>query len=48
MEHRLIRIDSLLDQVGIAAALRRAFTERTIPAYGEADDLFDDLLRQIH
>ena len=45
MDQRIIRVDCLPDQAGIAAALRRAF------AAGPADDddrLFDDLLRRLH
>lgn len=45
---RIIRVDSLLDQVGITAALRRAFTERFDPACFEDHDPFADLLKQIH
>lgn len=45
MERRIILVDSLPDQAGIAAALRRAFTAR--PA-DDDDCLFDDLLRRLH
>ena len=48
MERQIIRVDSLLDQAGIAAALRRAFTERPCPACAEDHDPFADLLKQIH
>ena len=48
MERRIIRIDPMLDQVGITAALRRAFTERPAPACSEEHDPFADLLKQIH
>ena len=48
MERRIIRIDPMLDQVGITAALRRAFTERPCPACFEDHDPFADLLKQIH
>lgn len=48
MERRLIRIDDLPDQAGIAAALRRAFAER--PGRAEIDDRdpFAELLKRIH
>ena len=48
MERRIIRFDPMLDQVGIAAALRRAFTVRPDPACFEDLDPFADLLKQIH
>ena len=48
MERRIIRIDPMLDQVGITAALRRAFSERLCPACVEDHDPFADLLKQIH
>ncbi len=47
MDRRIIRVENLPDQAGIAAALRRAFA--TVPA--EADDndwMFDDLLKRLH
>ena len=48
MERRIIRVDSLLDQAGITAALRRAFTERAEPPCFDDRDMFADLLKQIH
>jgi hypothetical protein len=45
MDRRIIRVDSLPDHAGIAAALRRAFA-----AGSSCDDLrpFDDLLKRLH
>lgn len=48
MERRIIRIDPMLDQVGITAALRRAFTKRMDHPCFEYHDPFADLLKQIH
>ena len=48
MERRVIRVDNLPDQAGIAAALRRAFVERSDPALFDDDDPFAALLKQIH
>ena len=45
MERQIIRVDSLPDQAGIAAALRRAFASG--PAQ-ENDREFDDLLERLH
>jgi hypothetical protein len=47
MERRVIRVECLPDQAGIAAALRRAF------AAGQQDDddtdrMFEDLLERLH
>ena len=47
MERRIIRVDMLFDQAGIAAALRRAFTERLSAACAD-DDMFDALLKQLN
>jgi hypothetical protein len=47
MERRIIRIESLPDQAGIAAALRRAFTAGPPPAE-DCDHLFEDLLKRLH
>ena len=46
MERRIIRVESLPDQAGIAAALRRAFAA----GCRQDDDLhqFDDLLKRLH
>lgn len=47
MERRVIRVESLPDQAGIAAALRRAFAAG--PPQADACDLiFEDLLRRLH
>lgn len=48
MERRMIRIDILPDQAGIAAALRRAFAERPVAACFDDSDPFEALLKQIH
>ena len=48
VERRVIRIDNLPDQAGIAAALRRAFADRTLAPGIAEDDPFDALLKQIH
>ena len=47
MDRRIIRVDCLPDQAGIAAALRRAFAAGpTDPS--DADQMFDDLLRRLN
>lgn len=46
MERRIIRVECLPDQAGIAAALRRAFA-----ADSDEDDceqMFEDLLKRLH
>ncbi|WP_309603376.1 hypothetical protein [Sphingomonas sp.] len=48
MERRIIRVDNLPDQAGIAAALRRAFAQRPVAALREELDPFAALLKQIH
>jgi hypothetical protein len=49
MERRIIRVDGLPDQAGIAAALRRAFAEPPSAAcFDEDDDPFAELLKLIH
>ena len=48
MERRIIRVDNMADQAGIAAALRRAFAERPMPVRFDDSDPFDALLKQIH
>lgn len=47
MDRRVIRVENMPDQAGIAAALRRAFA--AAPSRDEdSDRLFGDLLRQLH
>ena len=47
MERRIIRVESLPDQAGIAAALRRAFAAG--PAgEDDSDRMVDDLLNRLH
>ena len=48
MERRLIRVDNLPDQAGIAAALRRAFAQTPTPACDNDYDPFAELLKRIH
>jgi len=48
MDRRLIRVENLPDQAGIAAALRRAFAQPPMPACVNDDDPFAELLKQIH
>jgi hypothetical protein len=49
MERQIIRVDSLPDQAGIAAALRRAFDSRPAPAcFDDDDDPFVELLKRLH
>jgi hypothetical protein len=49
MERRIIQLENVRDQAGIAAALRRAFVERADPPpCTEPDDAFAALLKQIH
>jgi hypothetical protein len=47
MEPRIIRVESLPDQAGIAAALRRAFAAGPAEE-DQSDRLFEDLLRRLH
>jgi hypothetical protein len=47
MERRIIRVESLTDQAGIAAALRRAFAAGPVDG-SDSDQLFDDLLKRLH
>jgi len=47
MDRRIIHVESLPDQAGIAAALRRAFCAGP-PSEDEYDRIFDDLLRRLH
>ena len=49
MERQIIRVDSLPDQAGIAAALRRAFAERPVkPCFDDDEDPFAQLLKRLH
>ena len=47
MERRIIRVECLPDQAGIAAALRRAFTAGPIEE-SDSDRLFGELLKRLH
>jgi hypothetical protein len=47
MDRRIIRVESLPDQVGIAAALRRAFAAGQ-PDEEDSDRMFEELLRRLH
>jgi hypothetical protein len=47
MERRIIRVESLPDQAGIAAALRRAFAAG-MQNDDDSDRMFDELLRRLH
>ena len=47
MERRIIRVESLPDQAGIAAALRRAFAAGP-PDEDDSDRMFEELLRRLH
>ena len=47
MDRRIIHVESLPDQAGIAAALRRAFAAGP-PDRSDADQMFDELLRRMH
>ena len=47
MERRIIRVECLPDQAGIAAALRRAFAAGPV-SEDDNDRLFDDLLKRLH
>lgn len=49
MDRRIIHVERLPDQAGIAAALRRAFDAgRCRSEEEDFDRLFGDLLRQLH
>jgi hypothetical protein len=49
MERQIIRVGSLPDQAGIAAALRRAFANRPEPArFDDDEDPFAELLKRLH
>jgi hypothetical protein len=47
MDRRIIRVESLPDQAGIAAALRRAFTAGS-QDQDESNRMFEDLLSRLH
>lgn len=47
MDRRVIRVECLPDQAGIAAALRRAFAAGPL-LQDEAGHMFDDLLKRLH
>lgn len=47
MERRIIRVESLPDQAGIAAALRRAFAAGP-PQDDDFEPVFEDLLRRLN
>jgi hypothetical protein len=47
MDRRIIHVESLPDQAGIAAALRRAFAAGQ-PREDDCDRMFEDLLRRLH
>jgi hypothetical protein len=47
MDRRVIRVENLPDQAGIAAALRRAFVAGSNHEE-DCDSLFGDLLRRLH
>ena len=47
MERRIIHVESLPDQAGIAAALRRAFAAGPV-SDDDSDRLFDELLKRLH
>lgn len=47
MERRIIHVERLPDQAGIAAALRRAFAAGQMEK-DESDGAFDDLLKRLH
>jgi hypothetical protein len=49
MDRRIIRVECLPDQAGIAAALRRAFAAGAMRAdEDDSERLFDDLLRRLN
>jgi hypothetical protein len=47
MDRRIIHVENLPDQAGIAAALRRAFAAGP-PREEDSNRLFDDLLRRLN
>ena len=48
MDRRVIRVETLPDQAGIAAALRRAFAAGPAPEEEDCDRLFGDLLKRLN
>jgi hypothetical protein len=47
MDRRIIRVENLPDQAGIAAALRRAFAAGPVES-DDSDRLFEELLDRLH
>ena len=47
MERRIIHVDSLPDQAGIAAALRRAFDAGPMKE-DDTDRMFEEILKRLH
>jgi hypothetical protein len=47
MDRRIIHVESLPDQAGIAAALRRAFAAGACDE-DDSDRMFEELLRRLH
>ncbi len=47
MERRIIHVECLPDQAGIAAALRRAFVAGS-RAEDDSEQMFADLLKRLH
>jgi len=47
LDRRIIRVENLPDQAGIAAALRRAFAAGAHEK-DDADLMFEELLRRLH
>lgn len=48
VERRIIQVEDLPDQAGIAAALRSAFAARPLPAERDDDYDFQELLNRIN
>jgi len=47
VERRIIHVESLPDQAGIAAALRRAFAAGPVQG-DDCERMFEDLLKRLH
>ena len=47
MDRRIIRVENLPDQAGIAAALRRAFAAGSVRE-DDSDRMFEELLQRLH